>query len=167
MMMERTGALRMERRGGHGRRAWALVAGLALAMTVRGAHAQEAIGPACDNRHFLAVQQAFEGGSLRGDQPVHVCGRVIAVSRQRQTRSGWHGYFYVDVGQGVSIRIVSDLDRMAAPAWPWVAKGDAVDVVGRYYYDNPRSQGIDWTHRGTGRKWGMPGYVSVNGVRYQ
>ncbi|MBB2167392.1 DUF3465 domain-containing protein [Gluconacetobacter aggeris] len=143
------------------------IAGAVFAMSLHGAQAQEAIGPACDNRHFLAVQQAFEDGSLRGDQPVHVCGRVIAVSRQRRTRSGWHGYFYVDVGQGVSIRIVSDLDRMAAPAWPWVAKEDAVDVVGRYYYDNPRSQGIDWTHHGTGRTWGMPGYVAVNGARYQ
>lgn len=138
-----------------------------LATGLARARAQEAIGPACDDGHFLALQQGFEAGSLRGDQPVHVCGRVIAVSRERRTRSGWHGYFYVDVGQGVSIRVVSDLDRMAAPGWPWVAKGDSVDVVGRYYYDNPRSQGIDWTHHGTGRTWGMPGYVTVNGTRYQ
>ncbi|MBB2190049.1 DUF3465 domain-containing protein [Gluconacetobacter azotocaptans] len=150
------------------------LAGIMGALAVAGgllagapAHAQEAIGPACDNHHFLAVQQAFESGSLRGDRPVHVCGRVLAVSRPKRTRSGWHGYFYVDVGAGVSIRIVSDLDRMAAPRWPWVAKGDTADVVGRYYYDNPRSQGIDWTHHGTGRNWGMEGYVAVNGSRYQ
>ncbi|CAP57426.1 DUF3465 domain-containing protein [Gluconacetobacter diazotrophicus] len=148
-------------------RAACALATLLAASAAGTAHAQQAIGPSCDDRHFLAVQQAFEGGSLRGDQPVHVCGRVIAVSRQRHTRSGWHGYFYLDVGAGVSIRIVSDLDRMAAPPWPWVAKGDTADVVGRYYYDNPRSQGIDWTHHGTGRNWGMPGYVVVNGVRYQ
>jgi hypothetical protein len=144
-----------------------VLAGVMATAVAGAAHAQQAIGPACDDRHFLAVQQAFEGGSVRGDQPVHVCGRVIAVSRQRYTRSGWHGYFYLDVGAGVSIRIVSDLDRMAAPGWPWVARGDMADVVGRYYYDSPRSQGIDWTHRGTGRNWGMPGYVTVNGTRYQ
>lgn len=34
---------------------------------------------------------------------------------------------------------------MTAPTWPWVAKGDQTDVLGRYYYDNPQSQGIDWT----------------------
>lgn len=146
----------------------AVALGAILAFGVGGAaRAQQAIGPSCDNGHFLAVQQQFEDGAQRGDQPVHVCGRVVAVSRARHTRSGWHGYFYLDVGSGVSIRIVSDLDRMNAPAWPWVARGDMADVVGRYYYDNPRSQGIDWTHHGTGRNWAMPGYVTVNGNRYQ
>ncbi|NVN10923.1 DUF3465 domain-containing protein [Nguyenibacter vanlangensis] len=146
----------------------ALALGAILAFGGGGAaRAQQAIGPSCDNGHFLAVQQQFEDGAQRGDQPVHVCGRVVAVSHARHTRSGWHGYFYLDVGSGVSIRIVSDLDRMNAPAWPWVARGDMADVVGRYYYDNPRSQGIDWTHHGTGRNWAMPGYVTVNGNRYQ
>ena len=122
----------------------------------------------CDDRKFLADVEAAE--SAQGDHPdrvEHVCGRVIAVSASKRTRSGLHGYFYVDVGNGVSIRIVSDLDRMSAPAWPWVAKGDQADVLGRYYYDNARSQGIDWTHHGTGRTWPVEGYVAVNGTRYQ
>lgn len=126
------------------------------------------VAPTCDNNAFLAAQRTFENGGTRQDVPAHVCGRVIAVSsRARHTRSGWHGYFYMDVGQGVSIRIVSGLDEMNAPNWPWVAKGDQVDVVGRYYYDSPRRQGIDWTHHGTGRSWNVPGYVVVNGVKYQ
>ncbi|GBR04756.1 hypothetical protein AOE01nite_32720 [Acetobacter oeni] len=73
----------------------------------------------------------------------------------------------MDVGNGVSIRIVSDLDEMNAPDWPWVTKGDNAEVVGRYYYDAPRRQGVDWTHHGTGRSWEVPGYVSINGMKYQ
>jgi len=132
------------------------------------ANAQAAIGPSCDNARFLQDQKTFENSSGRqADLPEHVCGSVVAVSASKRTRSGLHGYFYVDVGSGISIRIVSDLDQMKAPAWPWVAKGDKVDVVGRYYYDNPRSQGIDWTHHGTSKSWTMPGYVTVNGTTYQ
>lgn len=134
-------------------------------------YAQPEAGPVplqCDDRKFLAdVEMAESASGPHADRVEHVCGRVIAVSRARRTRSGWHGYFYVDVGSGVSIRIVSDLDRMSAPAWPWVAKGDQADVLGRYYYDSPRSQGIDWTHHGTGRNWPVEGYVVVNGSRYQ
>ena len=70
------------------------------------------------------------------------------------------------VAPDISIRIVTNLDEMHTPAWPWVAKGDRVEVVGRYYYDSPRQQGVDWTHRGTGRSWGIPGYVRVNGTQY-
>ncbi|CUW47662.1 DUF3465 domain-containing protein [Novacetimonas hansenii] len=128
------------------------------------------VSPTCDNHRFLEDQRKFENEerhTRNADLAEHVCGRVIAVSRARRTRSGWHGYFYVDVGSGISIRIVSDLDRMDAPQWPWVAKGDDVDVVGRYYFDNMRSQGIDWTHHGTGRNWPIAGYVTVNGHRYE
>ncbi|NHO33589.1 DUF3465 domain-containing protein [Acetobacter fallax] len=136
---------------------------------VTGAFAEaQTVSPVCDNSGFLAAQRTFENGGMRDDVPVHVCGRVIAVSHKaRRTRSGWHGYFYMDTGNGVSIRIVSDLDEMNAPDWPWVSKGDQTEVVGRYYYDKPRRQGIDWTHHGTGRSWGMPGYVIVNGTKYQ
>lgn len=132
--------------------------------------AWDSVSPSCDNRRFLEDQARFENEerhTRHADLPEHVCGRVIAVSRARRTRSGWHGYFYVDVGSDISIRIVSDLDQMNAPQWPWVAKGDQVDVVGRYYFDNLRSQGIDWTHHGTGRNWRIPGYVIVNGRQYQ
>ncbi|MBS1075606.1 DUF3465 domain-containing protein [Gluconobacter sp. Dm-73] len=123
----------------------------------------------CDNARFLADQQGLEQSGPTGiDLPEHLCGQVLAVSpRAKRTRSGWHGYFYLLVGQGVSIRIVSDLDQMNAPQWPWVSKGDQVEVQGRYYYDSLRRQGVDWTHHGTGRKWPWPGYVVVNGNRYQ
>ncbi|AHK70615.1 DUF3465 domain-containing protein [Gluconobacter oxydans] len=123
----------------------------------------------CDNARFLADQQGLEqSGPTRIDLPEHLCGQVLAISpKAKRTRSGWHGYFYVSVGQGVSIRIVSDLDQMNAPQWPWVNKGDQVEVQGRYYYDSLRRQGVDWTHHGTSRKWRWPGYVVVNGTRYQ
>ncbi|MBS1027206.1 DUF3465 domain-containing protein [Gluconobacter albidus] len=123
----------------------------------------------CDNARFLADQHGLEQSGPTGiDLPEHLCGRVLAVSpKAKRTRSGWHGYFYLSVGQGVSIRIVSDLDQMNAPQWPWVSKGDQVEVQGRYYYDSLRRQGVDWTHHGTGRKWPWPGYVVVNGTRYQ
>ncbi|KAB8124605.1 DUF3465 domain-containing protein [Komagataeibacter medellinensis] len=122
----------------------------------------------CDNSKFLADLRAAESAQApHPDRVEHVCGHVLTVAPAKRTRSGLHGYFYVDVGQGVSIRIVSDLDRMTAPTWPWVAKGDQTDVLGRYYYDNPQSQGIDWTHHGTGKSWPVEGYVVVNGTRYQ
>jgi len=123
----------------------------------------------CDNARFFADQQELEQSGPTGiDLPEHLCGQVLAVSpRAKRTRSGWHGYFYLSVGQGISIRIVSDLDQMNAPQWPWVSKGDQVEVQGRYYYDSLRRQGVDWTHHGTGRKWPWPGYVVVNGTRYQ
>ncbi|MDG6095338.1 hypothetical protein LOC54_09515 [Acetobacter sp. AN02] len=128
----------------------------------------QTVSPSCDNNGFLSAQQAAESGQVRGDQPVHICGKVVSVAhRARKTRSGVHGYFYVSTGSGVSIRIVTNLDEMNTPPWPWVEKGDQVDVVGRYYYDSPRRQGIDWTHKGTGSRWGLPGYVIVNGTKYE
>ncbi|NHO20648.1 DUF3465 domain-containing protein [Acetobacter oeni] len=140
-----------------------------VGMLVAGGVAQaQTLSSVCDNSGFLAAQRAFENGGIKRDVPVHVCGKVIALSRRaKRTRSGWHGYFYMDVGNGVSIRIVSDLDEMNAPDWPWVTKGDNAEVVGRYYYDAPRRQGVDWTHHGTGRSWEVPGYVSINGMKYQ
>ena len=145
----------------------ALCAGILGSVT--GVEAQDNIPATCDNARFLSDQQGFlQSGPTRVDLPEHVCGRVVGVtSRARHSRSGMHGYFYVDVGQGVQIRIVSDLDRMNAPDWPWVRNGDQVDVLGRYYFDSARSQGIDWTHHGTGRHWHMAGYVVVNGTRYE
>lgn len=123
----------------------------------------------CDNQGFLQAQQNFTKNTYqqpKSDIPVHVCGTVLAISKARYTRSGEHGYFYLKVESGISIRIVSNLDEMHAPSWPWVKKGDHVEVVGRYYYDNPRRQGIDWTHKGTSRKWPYPGYIMVNGNKY-
>ncbi|KXV64695.1 DUF3465 domain-containing protein [Acetobacter orleanensis] len=127
----------------------------------------QTVSPTCDNQDFLSKQLAFENGGAKADTPVHICGKVLAVSpNAKRTRSGWHGYFYLAVSPSVSIRIVSGLDEMHAPTWPWVSKGDQVEVVGRYYYDSIRRQGVDWTHHGTGRSWHVPGYVTVNGTRY-
>jgi len=121
----------------------------------------------CNNTQFLQDQQAFENGQITADQPEDVCGMVTAVLPAKKTKSGNHGYFYVQVASGVTIEIVSDLDQMNAPAWPWVAVGDTTYVQGRYYYDNDDSQGIDWTHHGTSSSWPHAGYVVVNGTEYQ
>jgi len=121
----------------------------------------------CDDAQFLQDQQAFENGEITADQPENVCGMVTSVLPEKKTRSGHHGYFYVQVASGVVIEIVSDLDQMNAPKWPWVAVGDTTYVRGRYYYDNDDSQGIDWTHHGTSSSWPYAGYVVVNGTKYQ
>lgn len=90
----------------------------------RSSEAYQTVPASCDNRDFMAKQQAFENGGPKADVPVHICGTVIALSpKARRTRSGWHGYFYVAVAPNISIRIVSGLDEMNAPAWPWVNKG--------------------------------------------
>ncbi|MCQ9154453.1 DUF3465 domain-containing protein [Acidomonas methanolica] len=142
---------------------------LAAALHALPAMAQTGMPAQCDNGKFLRDRLELQQSGPTGiDLPEHVCGMVAHVTwRARHSHSGVHGYFDLTIGQGQTIRIVSDLDRMNAPAWPWVQVGDKVEVAGRYYYDSNRSQGIDWTHHGTGRKWGMPGYVIVNGAIYQ
>jgi hypothetical protein len=129
--------------------------------------AARAADDACDNAQFLKDRAAFASGQISGDQPETVCGQVTRVLPSKHTRSGNHGYFFVSVGQGRPIEIVSDLDRMNAPAWPWVKAGDRVTARGRYYYDSAKSQGIDWTHHGTSRSWPQAGYVTVDGTRYE
>lgn len=121
----------------------------------------------CNDARFLQDQKSFEDGNITADQPEDVCGMVTSVLPAKKTRSGNHGYFYVQVASGVQIEIVSDLDQMNAPKWPWVAVGDTTYVRGRYYYDNDDSQGIDWTHHGTSSSWHQAGYVVVNGTQYQ
>lgn len=150
------------------RQSGALLAGVFFALTLGSASSfARTVSSICDNSGFIEAQQAFENGRKKQDIPVHICGQVIAVSEKaKHTRSGWHGYFYVNVGQGISIRVVSNLDEINAPEWPWVRDGDMADIVGRYYYDSPRSQGIDWTHRGTSRSWDIPGYAIINGKRF-
>jgi hypothetical protein len=121
----------------------------------------------CNDAQFTQDQQQFANGTLRGDQEVDVCGTVTQVLASQTTRSGLHGYYYVQVAPGDTIEIVSDLDQMDAPAWPWVKVGDYSYVQGRYYYDSPLSQGVDWTHHGTSNSWPTAGYVVVNGTEYQ
>lgn len=122
----------------------------------------------CNDQQFLNDQAAFANGSLSGDQPEDVCGQVTQVLPSKVTRSGNHGYFYVQMPDGSQIEIVSNLDAMAqAPTndppstWPWVAVGNYVYVQGRYYYDNSSSQGIDWTEDDTSSSWSQVGWVYV------
>lgn len=127
----------------------------------------------CNDQQFLTDQTNFGNGTISADQPVDVCGAVTQVLPSKTTTSGLHGYFYMQIKTGDTIEVVSNLDEMNAPAWPWVAVGDYVYVQGRYYYDNSSSQGIDWTHHGTSSSWPQPGYVVVcnssggNCVEYQ
>ncbi|MCT6854971.1 MULTISPECIES: DUF3465 domain-containing protein [Bombella] len=152
-----------------------LASGVGL-VPARAETAIEATMPAqCDNQRFVQDQAHYNqqfahkqipyGQHL--DMPEHICGTVVHVYRARQSRSGQHGYFLMSVAGGTPLRIVSNLDEMRAPAWPWVKVGDHVEVQGRYYYDGPSRQGLDWTHHGTSRQWPWPGFVSVNGQRYQ
>jgi hypothetical protein len=135
---------------------------------VAGTHAAATGGTwPCTDSQFVQDQQQFANGTLRGDREVDVCGTVTRVLASKVTRSGLHGYYYVQVAPGDTIEIVSDLGQMDAPAWPWVKTGDYSYVQGRYYYDSPLSQGIDWTHHGTSNSWPSAGYVVVNGTQYQ
>lgn len=147
---------------------FAAVAVLVFSQTLPGAQAKVA-SPSCDNARFLNDQSDFmQTGPTRIDLPEHVCGQVASVTRRaRRTHSGVHAFFLLTVAPGRTVRIVSDLDRMNAPSWPWIKSGDQVEVSGRYYFDSARSQGIDWTHHGTGRHWPSSGYVTVNGTRYE
>ena len=121
---------------------------------------------ACDDAQFLNYQAEFGAGTISGDQLVEICGQVTQVLPSKVTASGNHGYFYVQIPNGGTIEIVSNLDAMAQaptndpPSWPWVATGNYVYVQGRYYYDNSSSQGIDWTEDDTG-SWPYTGYVAV------
>ena len=121
----------------------------------------------CNNQQFLNDQSAMASGSLTGDQLEDICGTVTQVLPSQTTRSGLHGYFYVQMPGGYNIEIVSNLDAMAqAPTndppstWPWVAVGNYVYVQGRYYYDSNGTQGIDWTEDDTG-SWPYTGDVVV------
>jgi hypothetical protein len=123
---------------------------------------------ACNDPGFLTDQSEFGSGKISADQLVDVCGLVTQVLAKKTTSSGTHGYFYVQIPNGGTIEIVSNLDAMAEAStdkppstWPWVAVGNYVYVQGRYYYDNSSSQGIDWTEDDTDSSWSHTGYVVV------
>jgi hypothetical protein len=123
---------------------------------------------ACNDPGFLTDQSEFAGGKISADQFVNVCGIVTQVLPKKTTSSGTHGYFYVQIPNGGTIEIVSNLDAMAqAPndkppsTWPWVAVGNYAYVQGRFYYDNASSQGIDWTEDDTSNSWPHVGFVVV------
>ena len=122
----------------------------------------------CNNTQFNADQSAFAAGTITADQPEDVCGAVTQVLAEKDTSSGHHGYFYVELPSGYQIEIVSNLDAMAEAStdtppstWPWVAVNQYVYVQGRYYYDSSSSQGIDWTEDDTSSSWSHLGYVAV------
>ncbi|MBA5727321.1 DUF3465 domain-containing protein [Bombella mellum] len=148
-----------------------LVSGVACVQ----ARAEATMPAQCDNARFVQDQAAYArqfahtnvpyGQHL--DLPEHVCGTVVRTYRARRSRSGMHGYFLMAVEGGKPIRVVSNLDEMKAPSWPWVKAGDQVEVQGRYYFDGPGREGLDWTHHGTSRRWPWAGYVSVNGQHYE
>ncbi|QCE35768.1 DUF3465 domain-containing protein [Acetobacteraceae bacterium] len=120
----------------------------------------------CDNKAFLRAEGANEQSYRRApDMPVHVCGDVTRTFRAKKTRSGLHFYFLLNVAPHQDIRIVVNLDELQGHH-PYIRVGDKVEVQGRYYYDNPRSQGIDWTHHGKSQKWPWEGFVTVNGQRF-
>jgi len=122
---------------------------------------------ACDDARFARDRSAFTAGTLSGDQPEDVCGTVTRVRRARETRSGAHGYFDVRLPAGGTVEVIANLDAMARtrtdapPGWPWVAPGDAVEVRGRYFFDAPGRDGIDWVEGDVGRSWPYPGFVTV------
>ena len=122
----------------------------------------------CDDSKFLSDQQLLKSGAQSGYIEEDVCGTVTQVLPEKTTASGPHGYFYVQVdAAGDTIEIVSNLNEMNAPAWPWVSVGDYAYVQGRQYYDSNGTAGIDWTHHGTSSSWPTAGYVVINGVQYQ
>ncbi len=123
---------------------------------------------ACDDAQFATDQSEFAAGTLAADQPVDICGSVTEVLAEKKSRSGEHGYFYVEMPSGYRIEIVSNLDAMAQAStdrppstWPWVSIGNYVYVQGRYYYDSSSSQGVDWTEDHTDSSWSHLGYVAV------
>ena len=113
---------------------------------------------ACDDASFVRLERTRPHGYTE----VTVCGTVTSVSREETTRSGRHKYFYVRVDQAIApVEIVTNLDETGEFA---VKPGDTATVRGRYYDDDPSSQGIDWTHRtGANASWPYPGYVQING----
>jgi hypothetical protein len=122
----------------------------------------------CNNQQFATDQSEFAAGTITADQFVDICGAVTQVLPEKDTSSGHHGYFYVEMPSGYQIEIVSNLDAMAEastdqpPAtWPWVAVNQYVYVQGRYYYDSSSSQGVDWTEDDTSQSWPHLGYVAV------
>lgn len=117
-----------------------------------------AAAPACDLSNFFAVQHAHVNRA-----EVTLCGTVSRVRAARETRSGRHRTFYVDVGHGDRVEIDANLDVLGDVP---IAPGESAVVRGEYYYDRNGREGVHWTHR-TARGTHPPGYLILNGVRYQ
>ncbi len=135
---------------------------LACSIALAGCAARtESAGPAapaaCDNAAFGSL---LDGRHARYTE-VTVCGTVTRVLSERTTRSGRHRYFFVrPEGVPVAIEVVVNVDETGEFT---IARGDRVNVRGRFYDDGDR-RGIDWTHHNAGRSsWPYPGYVQIDG----
>ena len=111
----------------------------------------------CANAAFIAYRQ-------NADAPheVTVCGSVMRVSHAR-TRSGRHEYLDLQVSGTIPVRVIVNEDEEGPVS---AHSGSSVLAHGRYFNDGDRD-GIDWTHHGAGRSWPYPGYLVVDGQRYQ
>ncbi len=97
---------------------------------------------------------------------VTICGTVLRVERGPRRRSGVEAYVAVRIPGSdplLPIQVVINEPREGTiPARP----GDAIVAHGRYFNDGTRD-GIDWTHHGTSPNWPHPGYIILNGQRYE
>ena len=138
-------------------RALACAAGLVLVLAAGCGSGGGATSPQCDNAAFAAYRADADA-----PHEVTVCGRVMRVLHAR-TRSGPHEYLDLSVPGTIPVRvIVNENEEGVIPAHP----GSTVVARGRYFNDGDRD-GIDWVHHGAGRSWPYPGYVIVDGQRYQ
>ncbi|HUY11839.1 MAG TPA: hypothetical protein VMV73_06225 [Candidatus Dormibacteraeota bacterium] len=115
----------------------------------------------CDNAGYLAVHR-----TANANGEVTICGRVLRVRNPQRTRSGLHLWFYVRVAPHVRARVIAN-ESVLGPLLIHV--GDKVEVQGRFFRDRDGFNGIDWTHRISGRSssWSTPGFVVINGVEYR
>lgn len=90
---------------------------------------------------------------------------MLRASRPHRTRSGLHQDVLLDVGDRTPLRLVVNDDELGGPVA--VRSGDHAEARGRYFLDADGRDGLDWTHHGTSRRWPTPGYLIVNGRRYE
>ena len=129
----------------------------AAAMVFAGCAGGGTTSGACANAAFIGYRQ-------NADAPheVTVCGSVMRVEHAT-TRSGPHEYLDLQVSGTIPVRvIINEREEGVVPAHA----GSSVIAHGRYFNDGDRD-GIDWTHHGAGRSWPYPGYLVVDGQRYQ
>lgn len=112
----------------------------------------------CEPAAFRAIQTTHAARS-----EVTLCGTVVRIGRIRQSRSGAHRVFLVDVGANDRVQIDANVDIMGN--FP-IRDGERAVVRGEYYYDGPGRDGVHWTHR-TDRGSHPPGFIQLDGVTYR
>ena len=97
---------------------------------------------------------------------VTICGIVLRVEPGPRTSRGAQKYLAVRVPGAdplLPIRVtVNEQTKRSVPA----RAGDPIIVHGRYFNDGARD-GIDATHHATSQDWPHPGYIVLNGQRYE